>query len=55
MSPAFIKGIAEHLPNAKITFDRFHIIKILNGAVDQVRKQEATVQSIVKGHKYIFL
>lgn len=35
MSPAFIKGIADFLPNAKITFDRFHSMKMLNGAVDQ--------------------
>ena len=55
MSPAFIKGIAAYLPNAEITFDRFHIMKILNVAVDQVRKQEAIIQSILKGHKYIFL
>src|SRR5918996_86143 len=26
MSPAFIKGVAEHLPNARITFDKFHVI-----------------------------
>ncbi|MCK5368456.1 MAG: ISL3 family transposase [Cyclobacteriaceae bacterium] len=55
MSPAFIKGITDYLPNADITFDRFHIMKILNVAVDQVRKQEAVTQSILKGHKYIFL
>jgi len=28
MSPAFIKGIGEYLPNAKITFDKFHLIKM---------------------------
>jgi transposase len=55
MSPAFIRGITDHLPNAKITFDRFHIMKVLNTAVDQVRKQEVVIQSILKGHKYIFL
>jgi len=55
MSPAFIKGVTDYLPNADITFDRFHIMKILNVAVDQVRKQEAITQSILKGHKYIFL
>ena len=26
MSPAFIKGVAENLPNAEVTFDRFHIM-----------------------------
>jgi len=55
MSPAFIRGIEDYLPNAEITFDRFHIIKIINTAVDTVRKQEAVTQSILKGHKYIFL
>jgi len=55
MSPAFIRGVTDHLPNANITFDRFHIMKILNSAVDQVRKQEVITQSILKGHRYIFL
>ena len=40
MSPAFIKGIAENLPNAAITFDKFHAVKIINDAVDQVRRAE---------------
>ena len=25
-SPAFISGVGEHLPNAQITFDKFHVI-----------------------------
>ena len=33
MSPAFTKGIAENLPNADITFDKFHAVKIINDAV----------------------
>lgn len=55
MSPAFIKGIEDNLPNANITFDRFHIMKVINGAVDNVRKQEAQTQAILKGARYIFL
>lgn len=55
MSPAFIKGVSAHLPNAKITFDRFHIMKVINSAVDDVRKQEAQRQGILTGSKYIFL
>ena len=35
MSPAFTKGIAENLPNAAITFDKFHAVKIINDAVDK--------------------
>ena len=55
MSPAFIKGVEDNLPNAKITFDRFHIMKVINKAVDQVRKQEAQTQAILKGARYVFL
>jgi transposase len=56
MSPAFIKGVADNLPNAKITFDRFHIMKIIGTAVDTVRKHEAVTQhAALKGTRYIFL
>ena len=37
MSPAFIKGVKDNLFNAKITFDKFHIMKIINKAVGDVR------------------
>ena len=30
MSPAHIKGTADSLPNAIITFDKFHAVKIIN-------------------------
>jgi Transposase len=26
MWPAFIRGVTDHLPNAQITFDKFHVI-----------------------------
>ena len=55
MSPAFIKGIKENLPNAKITFDKFHILKIINEAVNKVRQQEVSINNILKGTKYIWL
>jgi len=55
MSPAFIKGINENLPNANIVFDKFHIVKIINHAVDQVRKQEVKTNPILKESKYVFL
>ena len=30
MSPAYIKGIGEYFENAQITFDKFHIMMIVN-------------------------
>jgi transposase len=55
MSPAFIKGVKENLPNAEITFDKFHVLKIINEAVDSVRKQEVATNNILKGTKHIWL
>ena len=55
MSPAFIKGVEENLPNAAITFDKYHIMKIINTAVDNVRKAETKEQWLLRGQKYLFL
>jgi transposase len=55
MSPAFIKGVKENLPEAEITFDKFHIIKLINEAVDKVRREEGRYTPELKGNRYIFL
>jgi len=55
MSPAFIKGMADTFPGAEVTFDRFHIMKIVNNAVDEVRKKEIREQDILRGTRYIWL
>ena len=54
MSPAFIKGINKNLKNAKITFDKFHLVKIINSAVADVRKSESKENEILKGTRNIF-
>lgn len=55
MSPAFMAGVAKAFPKAKITFDRFHVVKLLNEAMDTVRKLEQRESKSLKGHKYTFL
>lgn len=55
MSPAFIKGVREELPEAKVTFDKFHIIKIINEAVDSVRREEAKTNPLLAGARYALL
>lgn len=40
MSAAYIKGVGEHLPNAQITFDKFHVIAHASAAVDKTRRVE---------------
>jgi transposase len=55
MSPAFIKGTADHLPNAAVTFDKFHAVKIINDAVDRVRRAEQKAHGQLTGTRYIWL
>ena len=55
MSPAFISGVLTNFPNAKITFDKFHVSKLINEAMDKLRKAERKEINELKGHKYLFL
>jgi transposase len=54
-SPSFIAGAAESFPTAQITFDRFHVVKLLNEAMNQVSIIERKEHDALKGHKYTFL
>lgn len=55
MSPAYISGVRKNFLQAAITFDRFHVVKLLNEALDTVRKAERREHEALKGHKYTFL
>ena len=55
LSPSFIAGVKESFPSAEVTFDRFHVVKLLNEAMDQVRKAERKEHGALKGHQYTFL
>lgn len=55
MSAAMIKGIAENLPEAEITFDKFHVFKLLSDAIDKVRRQEMRKDKTLKGSRYSLL
>lgn len=55
MSPAYIKGVTEHLPNAEITFDKFHVIAHASKAVDQTRRIEQKVDPDLKGLRWVLL
>lgn len=55
MSPAFIKGVEKQFPEAHLTFDKFHVLKVLNEAVDEVRRQEQQVRPELKRTRYLWL
>jgi transposase len=55
MSPAYRKGAREHFPDAGITFDWFHVMKLVNEAVDQVRRAEQKDEPELKRTRYLWL
>lgn len=55
MSPAFIRGVGDHLPNAQITFDKFHVIAQASRAVDQTRRIEQKREPDLKGMRWKLL
>lgn len=55
MSPAFINGISEYLVNAQIIFDKFHVMQLVNKAIDEVRRDDQRVNSFLKKTRFIWL
>ena len=63
MSPAFIKGVTESLPNARITpdqvrgrlFDKFHVVAHASAAVDAMRRLEQKTDPGLKGLRWTLL
>jgi len=55
MSPAFQAGIRAHLPKTEITLDRFHLMKLMNDALDAVRRAESPTTPGLKKTRYHWL
>ena len=58
MSRAYTGAIQHHCPNATLVIDRFHVVKALNQAVDEVRKEEwrtldAKGRKAIKGLRWL--
>ena len=60
MSAAYWAAVQEHLPKAALVFDRFHIVKLANEAIDEIRRGiqrtlELTGRQAIKGKRYLLL
>jgi transposase len=58
MANSYTEAIKEHCPNAKLVIDRFHVVKKLNEAVDEVRKEEwrnleGEQKKVIKGLRWV--
>ena len=60
MSAAYWAAVAENLPDAAVVFDRFHIVKLVNEKLDDLRRQMVSeaiglMKKTVKGIRYLLL
>jgi len=61
MSPAYRQAVSTHLPEAKIVFDRFHVMKLFNEKLSDLRRalhREATdvmQKKVLKGTRWLLL
>ncbi|WP_307258707.1 transposase [Oikeobacillus pervagus] len=55
MSPAFIKGAEEQFPKASLTYDKFHVMKMINEAVDETRRKEQSSHPELKNSRYAWI
>jgi transposase len=61
MSPAYISAVTENLPKAQIVFDHFHVIKMFNDKLDELRRKlyreadTALQKRVLKGTRWLLL
>ena len=60
MNAAYASAVKKYLPNVDIVFDRFHVIALLNNAIDEIRRsQQEKCDRIglkaIKGSRFLLL
>jgi transposase len=58
MSSAYFAAVQKNLPNAKLVFDRFHIVKLMNEKLDQLRREvqneaDTMLKKTIKGLRWL--
>jgi len=61
MSPAYIQAVTTHLPEATLVFDRFHVIKLYNDKLSDLRRslfgqlRDTLQKKVLKGVRWLLL
>lgn len=61
LSPAFISAVMTNLPKATLVFDHFHVVKLMNDALDEIRRgiyreeKDLNKRKIIKGTRWLLL
>jgi transposase len=61
MSPAYIDAVMTHLPHAVLVFDRFHVMKLFNEKLSDLRRdlyraaKDGLEKNVLKGSRWLLL
>lgn len=60
MSTAYISAVKKNLPDAVIVFDHFHVVKLMNEKLTQIRRQlfhqaNSEQKAVLKGSRWVLL
>jgi transposase len=61
MSPAYIDAVGTHLPEAVLVFDRFHVVKLFNEKLSNLRRElyrtlkDGLEKDVLKGARWLLL
>lgn len=61
LSAAFISSVYEHCPNAVHVFDHFHVVRLMNEKLDDIRRVQYNMEKdinkrkVLKGTRYLLL
>jgi transposase len=61
MSGAYTKAVTENLPKAKLVYDHFHVIKLYNEKLSELRRtlygktEDADMKALLKGTRWLLL
>lgn len=55
MSTSFRSGAKKYFPNAKVVYDKFHVIKLMNDTIDKIRRKELRTNELLGKTRFIWL
>jgi len=60
MNAAYASAVKKHLPHVDVVFDRFHVVALLNTAIDDIRRDQqakcnAVGLKVIKGMRFLLL
>lgn len=60
MSPAYVGAVRRHLPEAELVFDRFHVVRLMNDKLSDIRRElqreaDRSEKDVLKGTRWLLV